>query len=158
MSVLEIFAAVEASPIGVGIRDSYWLFAAIEAVHLLGLSVIGGAVLLVNMRMLGFGLVRTPLAVLARDTRPYLLGSLIVMLISGFFLFASEATKCYYHGAFWVKMGSLFLAIIFSYTIHGKLANAGEGNVSPSALKLVAIVSLVLWTGVGVGGRWIGFS
>ena len=43
---------------GIAIRDSQWLFPVIEAFHLLGLAVIGGAVLVVNLRLLGFGLRR----------------------------------------------------------------------------------------------------
>jgi hypothetical protein len=157
-SVLDVFTWLEATPLGAALRDSYWLFPVVESFHLLGLAVIGGAVLVVDMRMLGYGLKRTPLADLTRDTRPFLLGSLILMLISGFTLFTSEATKCYYHDAFWVKMSCLALAIIFYFTIQTKVAMADEKKTSPIVMKLVAIVSLLLWTGVGIGGRWIGFS
>jgi hypothetical protein len=158
MSVLEIFDFIEKTPLGAALRDSYWLFPVVEAFHLLGLAVIGGAVLLVDMRLLNLGLTRTPVSELAKDTRPFLLWSLIVMLASGFLLFASEATKCYTHGAFWVKMGCLAAAILFTYTIKAKIISAKDGTTSPGTLRLVAIVSLVLWTGVGIGGRWIGFS
>jgi hypothetical protein len=158
MSVLELFKMIEASSLGVALRDSYWLFPAVESVHLLGLAVIGGAVLLVDMRMLGVGLTHTPIATLWRDVRPYLRWSLIVMLLTGYALFASEATKCYDHDAFWFKMGSLLLAILFTYIVKAKVASQEDGKVSPGALKAVAIVSILLWTGVGIGGRWIGFS
>jgi hypothetical protein len=157
-TVLDVFTWLEATPLGVALRDSFWLFPVVESFHLLGLAVIGGAVLMVDLRMLGYGLKRTPLAELTRDTRPFLLGSLVLMLISGFALFTSEATKCYYHDAFWVKMGSLALAILFYFTIQTKIAMADEKKTSPIVMKLVAIVSLLLWTGVGIGGRWIGFS
>jgi hypothetical protein len=158
MTVLELFAAIEASSIGTALRDSYWLFPAVEAVHLLGLCVIGGAVLLVDMRMLGFGLTRTPLSELAAGVRPYLRWSVLVMLLTGYALFASEATKCYDHDAFWVKMTCLFLAILFTWTVKAKVVSQPDGSSSPGTLKAVAIVSLLLWTGVGIGGRWIGFS
>ena len=118
--VLQIFTAIEASSPGAALRDSLWLFPAIEAVHLLGLAVIGGAVVVVDMRMLGFGLTRTPVRELSRDARPWLLGSLGVMLVSGFFLFASEATKCYDHDAFWVKMACLLTAILFTFTVKAR--------------------------------------
>jgi hypothetical protein len=157
-SILNIFTILENSGVGHAIRDSFWLFPAVEAFHLLGLSVIGGAVLMVDMRMLGLGLTETPLSELARDTKPFLRWSLVVMLISGFLLFISEATKCYYNNAFWVKMASLALAIIFTFTVQDAIVNAGEGNTSPGILKLVAITSVILWMGVGIGGRWIGFS
>ena len=155
--VLELFTWIEATPVGAALRNSLWLFPVVESFHLLGLAVIGGAVLMIDMRLLGLGLTGTSVSELARDTRPFMFWSLMVMLISGFLLFASEATKCYGHGAFWVKMGSLALAILFTYTIQAKVV-ANEKTTSPGILKLVAIISLVLWSGVGIGGRWIGFS
>src|ERR1700732_3988744 len=101
VSVLSFFTSCENSSLGEAIRGSRWLFPAIESFHLLGLAVIGGAVLVVNLRLLGFGIERQPASQLWRDTKPWLLGSLMVMLASGLLLFTSEATKLYYHEAFW---------------------------------------------------------
>ncbi len=80
------------------------------------------------------------------------------MLSTGVALFVSEAVKCYYSTAFWVKMTSLLLATIFTFTVRRNITQADHGTVSPATYKLVALVSLVLWFGVGAGGRWIGFS
>ena len=158
MSVLSFFTWCENSSVGEAIRGSRWLFPAIESFHLLGLAVIGGAVLVVNLRLLGFGIERQPVAQLWRDTRPWLLGSLTIMLVSGLLLFTSEATKLYYHEAFWVKMVSLLLATSFTFTVLRKVALADQGRVRPFWSKAVALISILLWSGVGVGGRWIGFS
>ena len=95
---------------------------------------------------------------IAHDAFPWLVGSLGVMLVTGIGLFLSEATKCYYSTPFWLKMGSLLLAMIFTFTIRRAITNADEGRVNPIVYRLVAVVSLALWFGVGAGGRWIGFS
>jgi hypothetical protein len=158
MSLLPFFTWVENSAVGGTIRSSSWLFPVIEAVHLLGLAVIGGAVLVVDLRLLGFELRRQPVAELARDAQRWLIGSLMVMVATGSLLFTSEAIKCYYHAAFWVKMTSLFLAIVFTFTVRRKVAMADESRIRPLWSKLVALVSVTLWSGVGIGGRWIGFS
>src|SRR5258708_10419361 len=128
MSVLFFFTWCKTSPLGGAIRASRWLFPAIESFHLLGLAVIGGSVLVVNLRFLGFGMERQPVAQLWRDTRPWLLGSLTTMLVSGVLLFTSEATKLYYHEAFWVKMISLFLATLFTFTVLRRVALAEQGS------------------------------
>ena len=52
----------------------------------------------------------------------------------------------------------MFLAIVFTFTVRRKVAMADETRVGPLWSKLVAVVSVTLWSGVGVGGRWIGFS
>ena len=82
MSLLALFQWCEQSHIGDLIRRSPWLFPAIEAIHLLGLGFIGGAVLMVDLRLLGFGLRRQSAAQLSRDAQPWLVGSLIVMIIT----------------------------------------------------------------------------
>ena len=158
MSVLSLFTWCENTSLGEAIRASHWLFPVIECFHLLGLAVIGGAVLIVNLRLLGFGIERQPVAQLWRDTRPWLLGSLMVMVLSGFLLFTSEATKLYYHDAFWVKMSSLLLSILFTYTVVRRVALADPRRVRPFWSRAVAVISILLWSGVGIGGRWIGFS
>ena len=56
MNLFPFFQWCEATSLGTAIRESTWAFAVIESVHLLALSVIGGAVLLVDLRLLGFGL------------------------------------------------------------------------------------------------------
>jgi hypothetical protein len=142
----------EATPLGKMIRNSEYAFPMIEFVHLAALAVIGGAVLIVDMRMLGLGLKKSSVARLAKDAQPYLTGSLVVMLITGVALYTSEATKCYASVAFWIKMASLLLAMIFTYTIKQRVAAGDHAN------KLVGAVSIVLWFGVAWGGRWIGFG
>jgi uncharacterized protein DUF6644 len=158
MDLLPFFQWCEASAIGSAIRTSPWAFAVIESVHLLALAAIGGAVLVVDLRLLGWGLREQPVKQIARDAYPWLVGSLLVMLVTGIGLFLSEATKCYYSTPFLVKMSSLLLAMIFTFTVRRKITAADEGRVSPVAYKIVALVSLALWFGVGAGGRWIGFS
>jgi hypothetical protein len=158
MSVLSFFAWCESSSLGEAIRDSRWLFPAIESFHLLGLAVMGGCVLILNLSLLGLGLGRRPVAQLWRDTRPWFTGSLAVMLASGFLLFTSEAVKLYYHDAFWVKMTALSLSIAFTVTVQRTTALADPDSVTPLRSRTVGLVSILLWSAVGAGGRWIGFS
>ena len=158
MSLLPFFTWCEQSFVGEAIRNSQWLFPVIESIHLLALVLIAGTVLVVDMRLFGLGLRRQPVAQLARDAQPWLIGGLMVMLTTGILLFLAEATKCYYSPAFAVKMTSLLLAIIFTFTVRRKVALADEGRVGSLWSRLVAVVSVALWSGVGIGGRWIGFS
>src|SRR5262249_4985082 len=156
--MLPFFQWVSTTTVGQLISESPWAFAVIESVHLLALAVIGGAVLMLDLRLLGLGLRDQPIARVARDAQPWFVWSLIVMLVTGVLLFSSEPIKCYNSIPFWVKMSSLALAMIFAFTVRRKVALAGEGQVKPVWLKVVAIVSLTLWFGVGAGGRWVGVS
>jgi uncharacterized protein DUF6644 len=158
MSMLPVIEWIASSSLSHLISQSTWAFAVIESIHLLALSVIGGAVLIVDLRLLGFGLRTRSMEEVARDAQPWFIGSWSVMIVTGLLLFVSEPQKLYYSTPFAVKMVCLVLGTIFAFTVRRKVTLAGEGRVAPIWMKLVALVSLTLWFGVGAGGRWIGFS
>lgn len=154
---LPIFRWFDNSWVGHTISDSRWLFPAIEAVHIVALAILCGAILILNLRLLGITLPAKPVRQLARELAPWVLVSLLIILATGLMLFASEALKAYASVPFQVKVVFLFAAIVFHYTIYGKVTNADDMQISPLWNKLAATVSLVLWFGVGLGGRAIGF-
>ena len=80
------------------------------------------------------------------------------MLASGISLFMSESIKCYYSPAFWVKMTSLVLALVFMFTFRRQAMRTGLTSDRPPVARVIARTSLCLWFGVAWGGRWIGFS
>ena len=157
MSVLEFCRWVQYSAPLVAMRQSPILFPIIATVHLMGLALIGGAVLVVDLRLLGLGLQGQPVAGLAHDAERWLLRGLLVMVSTGILLFMCFATKYYYLTFFWVKMAALLLVIVFTLSVRRRVIMANEADVSPIRCKLVALVSLSLWTIVAVGGRYIGF-
>ncbi|MEE8249962.1 MAG: DUF6644 family protein [Gammaproteobacteria bacterium] len=157
MSLLDLFQWFEYSSLLVAMRSSPWLFPVIATIHLLGLAVLGGAVLIVDLRLLGLGLSRQLPAQLARDAEPLLLGSLLVMLLTGLLLFMCFATKYYYLTAFWVKLASLFLAVVFTFTIRRRVITGGETRMRAIWSRPTAVVSVSLWTSVVLTGRLIGF-
>ena len=158
MSLLPFFQWCYQTPLGAAIRDSTWLFPLIEAFHLVGLGLTVGAVLIVDLPLLGVGLRRQPVAELASAAEPWLLGSIALMFVSGIALFLSEAIKCYYSFPFWIKMTALLLALLFTFTFRRRLARMSMASDRSLLGRLTALTSLTLWFGVAWGGRWIGFS
>ena len=156
MSLFPFFEWCQNSGLTVAMRSSKWLFPVIACVHLMGLALIGGAVLVVDLRLLGFGLWRQPVAQVAREAQRWLFVSLLVMIPTGSLLFLSKAVQCYTLPAFWIKITSLFLALVFTFSVRRKVAMADEIRVSPVWRKVVALVSLSLWSSVGIAGKWIG--
>ena len=157
MSVLDFCVWVQYSPLLSAMRGSPWIFPVIASIHLMGLALIGGSVLVVDLRLLGLGLWRQPVAQVARDAERWLLLSLVVLLPTGILQFMCFAgTKYYYLKAFWVKMAALPLALVFTFAVRRKVAMADETRMSPAWRKLVAVVSLSLWSSVAIAGRWIG--
>lgn len=155
MSLLEFFHWLEYLPLLVAMRSSPWLFPAIATLHLLGLAIIGGAVLVVDLRLLGLGLTGQSAARLARDTEPLLLIGIASMLLTGPWLFMCFATKYYYLSAFWLKLASLVAVLLFTFTIRRRVVR--NPKIAGTVPKLMAIASLSLWFSVALAGRLIGF-
>ena len=155
--LLPFFEWCEASALGEFVRSSAWLFPAIECVHLLGLVLLGGAVLLVDLRLLGLGLRDQPVHVVGAAGHRLLLGGVTLMILTGIPLFASEAIKCYYSQAFWLKITTLVPAIVFALTMRRRVVSP-DREPGRLTMALTGIASLVLWFTVAAAGRWIGFS
>ncbi len=156
--LLPLFEWFELTTVGEIIRSSVWLFPFIEAFHLVAFGVLGGAVLLVDLRLIGLAFRSQSVARVAQEMKPWLQRSLAVAVVSGSLLFVSESVKCYYSEAFWIKITGLFVALIFTATIRRKVTMAEAGNIGPIWNRLVGVVSIGLWSTVAWGGRWIGFS
>jgi hypothetical protein len=157
MSLFEFCERVQYSPLLSAMRSSPWFFPLIASIHLMGLALIGGALLVVDLRLLGLGLRHQPVAQVARDAERWLLVSLLVLLPTGLLQFMCfAATKYYYLTAFWVKMAALSLALVFTFVVRRKVAMADETRINPVWSKLVALVSLSLWSTVAIAGRLIG--
>ena len=159
--MLQVFQWLEAtytsmieSSFATSIHLSVWLFALTEAVHLLALAVVGCAVLIVDLRILGLGLTRQPVAHVAREMRPWLIASLAGMATTGFVMFASlAASKYYLHEAFWTKMWLLAAALTLTFTVRQWIVAGDDARARHPLAKVVAAVSVLLWTSVALMGR-----
>lgn len=158
MQLLDLFSALEASPIGVFVKDRGATFATIEAVHLMALAMLGGAVLVTDLRLLNVAFKDIPSRTLALDAHKWFKIALWVLLVTGFFMVAGVATKCYHNFYFWVKMIALAAGIAFVFAIKMPLLRNDHELLRPATLKLVALASTSLWMLVAASGRWIGFS
>src|SRR2546428_9670956 len=107
MSLLELCQWIQFSPLLVAMRSSPWLFPVIASIHLMGLALIGGAVLVGDLRLLGFGLSRQPVAAVGRDAERWLIAGLLVMVPPRILQFMCFATEYYFLQVFLLKMSSL---------------------------------------------------
>jgi len=136
--------------------DSVWAFAIVEMVHLLGLALLGGAVLILNLRLLGLRLQRRPLHEVARELSPLFRTGLATMLLSGVLLVCDGPLRYYGNAAFRIKMALLAAAIAFSFTLHRRIVRSEASRITGGA-RIAAVLSLTLWLSVGLAGRAIGF-
>jgi len=155
--LLPFFEWCETVWLGRAVIGSLWLFPVIEAVHLLALSVLGGAVLIVDLRLLGTGLKRRSPLELWHDARPWMIGAIVGLVATGIPLFLSEPIKLYYSNSFWLKISVLPIAILFTFAIRPRVLAESVRNTARRQ-AVVGALSIALWITVAAAGRWIGFS
>lgn len=156
MSLQSFFQTLEQLPPSVFIRASAWLGAMINVAHLMCLVMLAGAILIVDLRLLGVGVTRQPVAQVARDARTWFVAALIGMLLTGVPQVLSTAMKQYYSPFFWRKMVLLLIVVIYTFTVRHRVTMAAEGRVGRFWSALVGIVSIGLWMGIAINARLIG--
>ena len=155
--LLYLFESMEESLIGGMINDSTWLFPVIQALHLIGLAILGGSIVVGDLRLIGFVFKQHPIDYVIKQTVLGLRTGLIVMIITGIPLFLSEAIKCYYSRAFWIKMSALVIGLAFTFLVRNPMAIKKKLDNKLNA-KLIGFTSFSVWAVVAGAGRWIGFS
>jgi hypothetical protein len=136
--------------------ESVWPTPIIQCIHLVSVAVFAGALLLVDLRLLGRGLKDTPLPQLARAAEPWLIGSFVVLALTGIPQMSSTALKQYYSPFFWWKMEMVLIGVILTVTIRRKISSRDESQLGPVWPKIVGLTSIGLWTSVTIGARLIG--
>jgi len=153
-----LFQWIEATELAMWINNSKYAFAVIECFHILALAIIGGSIVVVDARLLGFGFRNQKVSDVAAAARPWLIGSLILIIVTGYGMFSSLAAgKYYWNIGFWLKMYFLAAAIIFTFTVRQPYALRSDTTGGTPIARTIGVVSIGLWLGVAVMGRAIGF-
>jgi hypothetical protein len=156
--IFPFFEWLESTGAADWLRSSIWGFPVIQAIHLLGLCLLGGAILVVDLRMFGVGLRSTSIADLIRYARPWMLAAIALLVITGILMLLPAAAVRYYaNTSFWIKMSTLPAALLVTLTAREWMART-EVLEASARTRLVGALSIALWFTVAAAGRWIGFS
>lgn len=143
-------------------RNSAWLFDFTETLHTLGIVLVAGTIMLVDLRLLGKGLRAEPVSHVVARVVPWTLSGFVLMFLTGAWLFASEATKLYRSSAFRIKILLLVLAgvnaLVFHLTIYRSAADWDDASVAPARARIAGWCSLLLWIGIIAAGRSIAYG
>ena len=112
-----------------------------------------GALLVVDLRLLGSGMRRQPLSDVVRSAQPWLLGGFAGMFVTGSLQVLGTPMKAYYSDQFWLKMQLLVVAVIMTLLVRWLAAARDE---APAWGKPVGLASILLWSFIAVQGRLIG--
>ena len=136
------------------LNTNEWAFPVCEVLHILGFAVAIATINMVDVRLMGIGLKKESAADLWKDTFPWTLGGLALVLISGPLIFSSDPNMYLRNQSFRFKITMLVIALVYNYTIHRWAALSGKSGATAFA---VALVSVLLWVSVIFGGIFIAF-
>jgi hypothetical protein len=161
MNILAFCQWLENSSWATAIHQSLWLFPMLETAHLFGIVSLVGATSALDLRLMGLTMKGEPVSKIAGMLLPWAWAGLTIQVLTGFCLFASEATRCFENKAFRIKMVMLVLAglnaLIFHQTVYRRVARWDDAPATPLAAKFAGCCSILLWFGIVAAGRWIAF-
>ena len=150
MSLLPLFEWMESLAV---YKSSIYLGPGLNLVHLVSMVTFMGALLLVDLRLLGLGLTNYSTPQVARTARPWLIAGLTGLVLTGIPALMATATQQYVNQAFWIKMYILGFAIVFTFTVRSWVTRSDR--VSPLLAKATALVSFMAWMLVAAYARLI---
>ncbi len=151
--------AVEATGIGRFMRESLWAYPVTEAVHIAGLALLFGSIVVVDLRLLGLGR-RVPLRALVDFAVPWTLLGFLLALCTGLMMFTAHAAEFLVQPVFMLKMGLVLAAGVNAAVLHtGPLrqAEGSPGATPPARVRAAAGLSILLWLGVIACGRLLAY-
>jgi len=158
MDVMSFFTWLEGSALGQMAKSYGGVYAMAQTVHLASMALLGGTVLVTDLRLLNVALTDVPSNVVADGAHKWFKVALTIILISGIFMVAGVAMKAYYNAFYWAKMAALATGIVFVFAVKRPLLKKDHSQIPGWVLKMTAVASLTVWFSVAACGRWIGFS
>jgi Family of unknown function (DUF6644) len=153
---------IEATSLGVLVRESIWGFPILVTVHIITLVFSVGIVVWLDLRLLGVSMTSVPVSRVYRRLMPLALVGFAIMLASGATIFTGFATSAYKNPYFRVKLIALLLAGINAFAYHTNIERRislwDRSPVPPTAARMAGIISIAAWTTVILAGRMMSYT
>ena len=162
MDLMPLLKSLEDAGVAKAIRDSLFWFPVLEAVHVMGLALVFGSIMVIDLRALGVASANRPFAKMSSDILKWTWATFALTALTGALMFITNARVYAENGFFQVKLVLLALAginmAVFQFTAGRTEHQWGEGPTAPPVGKLTAALSLLLWISIIFVGRAIGFT
>src|SRR6202045_1705280 len=162
MDIVAILKSLEASGIATRIRDSLWLFPLIESTHVIGLALVFGTIMIIDLRLLGIASTQRSFKRMASDILKWTWAAFALTALTGTLMFTTNAVVYYHNFFFRTKMLLLVLSginmLIFELTAGRTIHSWDKAPLVSPAGKAVAAAYLGMWTSIIIMERVINFK
>jgi hypothetical protein len=153
-----LLEAVAAWPVAAALRGSPVAYPIVSAIHIAAIGLLLGAIATLDLRLLG--VFRShPVAHLAPPLVRVAAAGLVGAIMSGALLFSTRPTAYAENPAFLAKLALIGVGLlnVLIVRLNSRWAEVREGGQIPATIRAAALMSLVVWLGAVLAGRWIGF-
>lgn len=155
-TTLAILEYLQGTPVAHAISKSDHLVGATSQLfHVFGFVILLAALVLVNLRLLGIALPEYSIPQLSRQPKQLIWAGLALAIISGTLMFIATPLLYFGNPAFRLKILLLLVAIVLQATLYRSVTRSE--SPSPVLARVSVAASVVLWFGVGLAGRAIGY-
>src|SRR5690242_8648606 len=145
------------TPLSQTIQTTSWAIPAIQVVHIICLAALFAFALNLSLRVAGRGLAVESLGSLAGRLVPAIWICVGILFLSGSLLIIAEPFRTITNPVFYLKMGLLMVAIALTFRLDRVARRAPGTGTAPRAHTAVAILSVLVWAGIIVAGRFIAY-
>ena len=133
-----------------------------QALHILGIAAVMGSIVMVDLKFLGLALPGQNVSEMVGRVMPWMWCALALNLVTGLLFVVARPGRYFFDPVFGIKFALLVPAVVLAFVIHRlNMTETGyweRSTVRRLSARLIAVVSLVLWVGVVLAGRWIAYS
>lgn len=162
MTLLGMCEWLEATALGLLVRESVYGFQIFVAIHILALTLSVGTLVWFDLRLLGVSMVRCRVSELYRRIMPWMLTGFVIMFVSGAALFTGYATNAYANFYFRIKLVALLVAgvnaLVFHRVTERHMAEWDRAPRPPASARLAGLISITVWTIVIMAGRMMAYT
>jgi uncharacterized membrane protein len=145
--LLHLFESLQHNSWIVTISSSAWISAILELTHYFSFFLLVGSIAIVDLRLMGVAGRRQSATQLAEQVFPWMWTGLGLTVLSGFLMFAGDATEYLHNSVFHEKLYVILLAVAFGVMVQRNVPKWDKLSAIPAWAKFVAFVSLALWVG-----------
>ena len=157
-ALLDFCDTIDATALSQAIQATKWVVPLVQTVHILAIAALLSSVLMINLRLLGVAGTDQTLARVSERFRPVVWWSLPVLLASGLILIIGEPARSLTNPFFQLKMCLLVVVLIVTLLSQRPLnRDSGFWDNRVATGRAIAMLSLLLWSGIVFAGRWIAY-
>jgi hypothetical protein len=162
LNITSMLEWLQGTGVAIQIRDSLYAFPLLESIHVVGLALVFGTIAVLDLRLLGVASTQRAVSRVLADLLKWTWAAFAITATSGALMFITNAVVYFHNTFFRAKMILLVLAgvnmLVFELTARRTIRDWDAAPSTPRAAKIVATASLIIWVGVIVTGRIIGFT